>query len=196
MPKRICLGGSFNPIHHGHLLCARAAAEVVEAQTVVLVPTGQPPHKQGQLDLASAADRLQMCRLAIEGVAGFEVDDLEVRRNGPSYTLETVRELKRSGWDEVSWLIGADMLQLLPSWHEPAALLAETKFIIMARPGWTINFKAMGKGMESLHGQVVQVPQLHISATDIRRRVRAGLPIDFLTPAPVCRYIQQRKLYV
>ena len=196
MPKRICLGGSFNPIHHGHLLCARAAAETVEAQTVVLVPTGQPPHKQGQLDLASAADRLQMCRLAIEGVAGFEVEDLEVRRDGPSYTLETVRELKRSGWDEVSWLIGADMLQLLPSWHESAALLAETKFIIMARPGWTINFKAMGKGMESLHGQVVQVPQLHISATDIRRRVRAGLPIDFLTPAAVCRYIQQRKLYV
>jgi nicotinate-nucleotide adenylyltransferase len=194
--KRICLGGSFNPIHHAHLLCARAAAEAVGAETVVLVPGGQPPHKQGQLDLAAAADRLQMCRLAVEGVAGFEVEDLEIRREGPSFTLDTVRELKKRGWEEVPWLIGADMLQLLPTWHEPEALLAETRFVIMARPGWTINLKTLGKGMEVLRGQMVQVPQLHISATDIRRRVRAKLPIDFLTPPAVCRYIAERKLYV
>jgi nicotinate-nucleotide adenylyltransferase len=195
MRKRICLGGSFNPIHHAHLLCARAAAEAIGADTVVLIPTGVPPHKQSQQDLAAAADRLQMCRLAVEGAAGFEVDDLELRRAGPSYTLQTVRQLKQIGWDEVTWLIGADMVSLLPAWHEPEALLAETKFVIMARPGWSLDIESLGPKFQSLHGQVVQVPQLHISATDIRRRVGAGLPIDFLTPEKVCRYIQQRKLY-
>ena len=117
--KRICLGGSFNPIHHAHLLWRVRRQRRWARETVVLVPGGQPPHKQGQLDLAAAADRLQMCRLAVEGVAGFEVEDLEIRREGPSFTLDTVRELKKRGWDEVPWLIGADMLQLLPTWHEP-----------------------------------------------------------------------------
>ncbi|HEY1923372.1 MAG TPA: nicotinate-nicotinamide nucleotide adenylyltransferase, partial [Tepidisphaeraceae bacterium] len=119
MRKKLCFGGTFNPIHHGHLLCARAAAEASGVAGVVLFPAGTPPHKPGESDLAAARDRLEMCRLAIDGVAGFQIDEREYNRSGPSFTIDTARELRRDGWDEVTWLIGSDMLNFLPSWHEP-----------------------------------------------------------------------------
>src|SRR5262249_48827676 len=109
--KTPCLGGSFNPIHHGHLICARAVAETSGFERVLLIPTGQPPHKP-DFALADGSDRLEMCRLAIKneefGLSKsnvlFEVSDIELTRSGPSYTLDTVRELKKSGWPKVHWL--------------------------------------------------------------------------------------------
>ena len=112
MPDKICLGGSFNPIHHAHLLCARAAAEGVGAKNVVLIPTGQAPHKLQQNDTASREDRLAMCQLAIEGVGVSEIDPRETVRPGPSFTIQTIRELKQEGWDQDVWLIGADLLRI------------------------------------------------------------------------------------
>jgi len=105
---RICLGGTFNPIHYGHLITARAAAEAIGA-TVVLIPCFQPPHKPDTADLAPADDRMEMCRLAVSGIDGFEVDDIEIRRGGISYTIDTVRQLKLRGWPQVHWLIGMDL---------------------------------------------------------------------------------------
>ncbi len=195
MRKKICFGGTFNPIHHGHLLCARAAAEAAGADGVVLFPAGSPPHKPGRSDLAGSGDRLEMCRLATAGAGGFAIDERELRRSGPSYTIDTARELRRDGWDEVIWLIGSDMLNMLPRWHEPEALLAEVRFLIMARPGAKPAWSSLPLAFQKLQNNVVEVPQIEISATDIRRRVKANLPIDFLTPAAVCRYIADHRLY-
>src|SRR3954469_12040258 len=102
---RLWFGGSFNPIHHAHLICARAAAEARGMERVVLVPTYQPPHKLLTAEIAAAEDRLAMCHLAAAGSDLFEVSDVELERGGPSFTIDTVRELKRQGHPEVHWLI-------------------------------------------------------------------------------------------
>ena len=195
MREKICLGGSFNPIHHGHLVCARVAAEAVGAKTIVIFPAGVPPHKPAHPDLASSHDRLEMCRLAVAGIRGFEVDDRELRRTGPSYTIDTARQLRKEGWREVSWLIGADMLNILPTWHEAEALLREVRFIIMARPGFQFAWDSLPTPFQTLRDNVVSVPQFDISSTDIRSRVRTGLPIDFYCPPAVGRYIHDHRLY-
>jgi nicotinate-nucleotide adenylyltransferase len=193
--RKVCLGGSFNPIHHGHLLCARAAAEALGIKKVVLIPAAVSPHKIEDKSRAPAADRLEMCRLAIQGSPDFELDDREISRPGPSYTIDTVRQLRQAGWKEVIWLIGADLLSSLPKWHESDALLAEVRFVLMARPGWSFDVSALPPKFAALVQNVVEVPQIDIASTDIRRRVRLGLPIDFLTPPAVVRYIQDRGLY-
>lgn len=194
--RRLCFGGSFNPIHHGHLICARAVAEAGGFAKVLLIPSAQPPHKPFTGDLAAPADRLAMCRLAAMAQPDlFEVDDLELRRAGPSYTIQTVRELRARGWNQVDWLIGADMLRLLPQWHEPAALLREANLIIMARPGWSFDWASMPAAYRHLERQVRVAPLIEISATEIRRRAAAGMSIDYLTPPSVVEYIRCKGLY-
>src|SRR5687767_11595954 len=97
--RNLCFGGSFNPIHAGHLICGEAVAKAKDATRLVLIPSATSPHKMGHADMAPADDRLAMCQLAIVGNTLFEIDDLELRRAGPSYTIDTVRELKRTrGW--------------------------------------------------------------------------------------------------
>jgi nicotinate-nucleotide adenylyltransferase len=192
---KLCFGGSFNPIHFGHLICAQAAAERMGFESVVLIPSAQPPHKPGALDLAEPRHRVRMCELAVQGIAKFEVNDLETRRAGPSYTIDTVRGLARQGWGRVSWLIGADMLRNLPSWREPQALLREVDFVVIARAGWSFDWETLPSEFRMLRERVVETPVVEISATSIRQRVRSKLPIDFLTPEPVVRYIHHAGLY-
>jgi nicotinate-nucleotide adenylyltransferase len=200
--KTLCLGGSFNPVHHGHLICARWVAEIAGFERVLLIPGRQPPHKPNQSDLADAPHRLQMCRLAAEtdktparaGVI-FEVSEIELARSGPSYTIDTVRELRKSGWDQVNWLIGADMLNLLPKWHEAAALLREVNFVITRRPGVLIDWNSLPADFAVLQNNMVDAPLIEISSTQIRQRVRAGLSIDYLTPPAVVDYIRMHQLY-
>jgi nicotinate-nucleotide adenylyltransferase len=191
----LCFGGTFNPIHHGHLICARAIAEARGFDQVYLIPSAQPPHRQGQFDLASAQDRLTMCQLAVQETPFFDVSDVELRRTGPSYTLETARALRREGSDQVSWLIGTDTVSQLPSWHDPAALMREVKFVVMARPGWSFDWDSLEPPYRALRQNVVEGPMIAISATEVRRRVAAGLGIDFLVPPQVQRYILDRRLY-
>ena len=193
--KTLYFGGSFNPVHHGHLICARHAAERGGFDVVTLVPSATPPHKSTSKELAPAADRVHMCRLAAAGHAGFEVNDLETRRTGPSYTIDTARALAAETGTPVSWLIGADMVRTLPTWHEPDALLAEVDFVVLARPGWSFDWAAMPDNFRALQTKVIEAPLIEISATGIRQRVRAGLPIDFLTPKPVVDYIRSTGLY-
>jgi nicotinate-nucleotide adenylyltransferase len=192
---KLCFGGSFNPIHHGHLICARAVAEARGFERVVLVPSGQPPHKPDDPAIAKSVHRLEMCRLAISGDPLFEVDDLELARTGPSYTIDTVREYRRRGSEKVAWLIGADMLAILPQWHEPEALLAEAELLIMARPGWDFDWDRLPPSYQRLKSNMVEAPRLDISATDIRERVARELSIRYLTPAAVCDYIRAHALY-
>jgi nicotinate-nucleotide adenylyltransferase len=194
--QRLCFGGSFNPIHHGHLLCARAIAESAGFDRVVLIPSAQPPHKPITAELASPEDRLAMCRLAAASQPElFEVSDIELQRAGRSYTIDTVRILKQQGWDRVHWLIGADMLRLLPNWYQPEALLREVHFVVMARPGWAFDWSSLPAAYRELEKNVHAAPQIDISATEIRQRLASGRSIEFLTPPAVIEYIRKRRLY-
>lgn len=193
--KTLYFGGSFNPVHHGHLICARHAAERAGFDVVTLVPSATPPHKSTSIDLAPARDRVRMCQLAIDGQTAFEVNDLETQRTGPSYTIDTARALAGQAGDRVSWLLGADMLRTLPTWHDPEALRAEVDFVVLARPGWSIDWATMPEEFRALQTKVIEAPLIEISATEVRQRVRRGLPIDFLTPQPVVEYIRSAALY-
>lgn len=196
----LCFGGSFNPIHNGHLLCARAAVKYRGFNQVVVIPSAQPPHKPQDADLAPAKDRFAMARLACEfssdDLVKFVPNDIEIARSGPSYTIHTVRELRRIGWPEVWWLIGADMLNYLASWHQAEQLIHECNFLILARPGVELMWNALPQNFrERLEPNLVPAPLVDISATDIRRRVREGLPINDLTVPPVVEYIRANGLY-
>jgi nicotinate-nucleotide adenylyltransferase len=195
MLKTLCLGGSFNPIHHGHLICARAAAESSGFDRILLIPSSQPPHKPGNTELAPAAHRLAMTRAAVAGNTLFDIDGQEIARSGPSFTIDTVRTLKRDGMKRVNWLIGADLLPQLQTWHEPEALLEEADFWVMQRPGSEIDWASLAPPLRALRERLLVAPMIDISGTDIRRRVSRGQSIDFLTPGPVIAYIEEHKLY-
>ena len=192
---KLCFGGSFNPLHMGHLLVSRAVAEAGGYSKVVLIPSATPPHKPEAADLAGACHRLAMCQIVATCDPLFEVEDIELQRTGPSYTLETVRELKARGWPEVHWLIGADMVEILPQWHQVSELLREVHFVIAERPGHSIAWDRLPAEFHGLRAQVVKTPLLEISASDIRRRVREGKRIRYLVSAEVERYIADHKLY-
>lgn len=189
-------GGSFNPIHDGHLVCSRAVAERAGFEQVVLMPSGQAPHKPNAANMAEGRHRLVMCQLAVAGDPMFRVSDLEIARDGPSYTIDTVRRLKERCEEPIHWLIGADMLLYLQYWHEPEKLLREVNFVIMARPGWTLDWQLLPAEHRLLQQNVIETPLLDISSTDIRARVAAAKAIDYLTPPAVCRYIREQGLYL
>lgn len=191
----LCFGGSFNPIHYGHLRCATAVARTLGFSRILLIPSAQPPHKPNSPDLASAEHRLAMCRLAVADHPIFYVSDIETRRSGPSYTLYTVRELQASGINPIYWLIGADMLQILPAWHRPEELLREVHFIIMARPGRGFDWQSLPAEYQHLKSHVVEAPLIDISASEIRRRVREEESVKGLTPDSVISYIREYGLY-
>ena len=195
MDSTLCFGGSFNPIHNGHVICARAVAEQLDFDRVLLIPSAHPPHKLAAADLAPAADRLGMCLSVAADDPLFQVSDFEIRRGGPSYTIDTVRQLKDGGMKSVNWLIGADMMNYLPKWHEPLRLLEEVNFVVIARPGEEFAWSSLPDAFQALRAKVVEAPQVDVSATDIRRRVRAGEAIDSLVPSPVARYIEAHRLY-
>ena len=188
-------GGSFNPIHNGHLICARMAKEKLGFEKVVLVPSKSPPHKPENADLVAAEHRYEMCRIAVENEVDFEVNDLELHRTGPSFTIDTARQLRISGHDYIHWLIGADMVKILPHWHMPQQLLAEVHFHIMARPGWQFDFATLPWEFQFLKEHVVETPLIDISATEIRRRIRADLSTRYLIPDGVGEYIRRHELY-
>jgi nicotinate-nucleotide adenylyltransferase len=146
--------------------------------------------------MAEGCHRLKMCQLVSQNDAFFEVEDIELTRDGPSYTVDTALALKARGWAEVAWLIGADMVPFLPTWHRPAQLLQEVHFVIAQRPGHVIDWLALPPAYQSLRARVVTTPLLEISASDIRQRVRAGKSIRYLVPPEVERYVSEQRLYV
>jgi len=193
----LCFGGSFNPIHYGHLRTSEAVAARAGYERILLIPSAQPPHKPAAADLAAPVHRLVMCKLAAaERPDTFAVSDIEIQRAGPSYTIDTVRKLRSLGEKSVNWLIGADMLRILPTWHEAQNLLREVNFVVMARPGWEFDWDTLPAEFRELQSRVVEAPLIDISATEIRRRVKAGESIEGMTPEPVVKYIQDNRLYV
>jgi nicotinate-nucleotide adenylyltransferase len=161
-----------------------------------LIPAGQPWQKVTAGNIASAQQRLAMVEAAIDGADRFVVNPIEVARDGPSYTVDTAQQLLDRKLDpgaaNIDWLIGADTLTRLASWHDAARLFRLVNFLVMQRPGTIIDFDSLPDGCRATP---VSAPAIDISATDIRRRVAMDLPIDFLTPAPVVRYIAEQGLY-
>ena len=198
----VLFGGSFNPIHHGHLIIARAVAERLGAGRLVLVPSAAPPHKHGE-DLADVHDRLAMARRAVAGDPAFEVSDAEVRRSGPSYTYLTVEEFRRSLGADVPlyWLIGADTLPELHTWYRVRELTDLCRIVTAVRPGYEhpdlspLAHVFSKDCVRQLAEAVLPTPRIDISATDIRQRVRSGQSIRYLVPEPVREYIEQHGLY-
>lgn len=195
-------GGSFNPIHHGHLIVARAVAERLGVRRLVLIPSAAPPHKHGE-DLALAEHRLAMVRLAVADDPDFEVSDVEVRRSGPSYSFVTVEEFRRTAGPEVplSWVIGADTLPELHTWYRIREMAELCRIVTAVRPGYEhpdlspLARVLADDRIRQLTEAVLPTPRIDISATDIRQRVRAGKSIRYLVPEPVREYIEQQGLY-
>lgn len=197
MSLALYFGGSFNPPHFAHLNCAAAAAIGAQLSSVVLIPTGQSALKDLK-DLAPAADRLAMTRLAAETAKSpvpFHVDDREVLRAGTTFTIDTVRALNDEGVNPVNWLIGADQLLNLHRWQSFEELLRRAKFWVMARPGYQIDWSAVHPAIRTLRDNVVTVPQIDLSATEIRQRAKAGQPLTGLVPPAVEQYITEHRLY-
>lgn len=192
------MGGTFDPIHYGHLLAAEWAREEFRLQEVIFVPCGVPPHKPEGAE-ASAEDRYQMTLLATEPNPHFSASRREVEREGPSYSVETVlefREEKGKDW-EVFFITGVDAVRELLTWREPDRLLGLCQFIAVARPGFEARELEEKLGQERVKRiHLLPVGGVMVSSTEIRERVQRGLSLRYLTPEPACEYIVAHKLYV
>lgn len=191
----LCYGGSFNPIHHAHLLCAQAVAERQGYDKVLLIPSAVPPHRQTDPDMAVARDRLTMCHLAVDGHPLFDVSDVELKRDSPSYTLETAFSLQKQGLGAVHWLIGGDTVPRLHTWHRASELMEVVQFVVMHRPDAPIDWLKVDPMVRHLRQTVVPAPLIDISASEVRQRVRLGQSIRYHVPPSVAEYIATRNLY-
>jgi nicotinate-nucleotide adenylyltransferase len=203
MSERIGLfGGSFNPIHCGHLIVARAVAEQRSLSRVIFLPTAQPPHKPAG-DLAEGRHRLEMIRLAIAGETLFEMSDYDLIRTGPTYTLDTVRHFTSLLGPAVQlhWIIGYDSLAELRAWYRVWELVEMCTILTAARGGvdavpWDSLRSVLTEDQtERLRQGILRTPSVEISSTDIRGRVRRGLSIRYLVPDAVGAYIEKNHLY-
>jgi nicotinate-nucleotide adenylyltransferase len=192
------LGGTFNPPHLAHMVCASEARAQRSLERVLLVPTGVPPHKPMD-DEPGPMHRLEMCRLAVGKHRDWlQVSAIEINRDGPSYTVDTLREIHATHpGDELTFIVGGDMAWSLPAWHEPEAILELASVAVAERAGARREeVRARLAGMAGAHRiSYIDVPRLDISSSALRRRVREGRPIDYLVADAVADYIDQRRLY-
>ncbi len=194
------LGGTFNPPHLAHMVCASEARAQLALERVVLVPTGVPPHKPMEQE-PGPMHRLEMCRLAAGGHRDWlEVSAIEIERDGPSYTVDTLREIHASQpGDELTFIVGGDVAWSLPIWHEPEAILELARVAVAERAGARreeVRDRLAGMAGSAERISYIDVPRLDISSSALRRRVREGRPIDYLVADPVADYIEQRRLYL
>lgn len=205
----LLFGGSFDPLHHGHLIVSRAAAEQLDIPRVVLIPGGNPPHKS-ESKLAPAIDRLAMCRAAVARDPRFEVSDWEIEHSGPTYTLHTVEHFRAVYGDmtQLYWLIGRDSLHELHTWYRVADLARLCTFVTVGRPNGADSAPTTDAAMldrlaallpaaalADIRAHILTTPLVEISATDIRTRVATGDDIRYLVPPAVREYIAERGLY-
>ena len=192
------LGGTFNPPHLGHLVCAQEAHAQLDLDRVTWVPTNVPPHKALE-DEPGARVRLALCERAVAGDDRFEVSSLELDRGGPSFTVDTLRTLSdQAPEDELIFIAGGDMARSLPSWREPEQILSLATFAVAERAG--AGRRDIGDQLAALTGGSSEVrffamPRLDISSSDLRRRVAEGRPIRYLVPDAVAEEIEARGLY-
>ena len=186
------LGGSFDPIHFGHLLAAQDAYEQHRLDRLVIVPASQSPMKPGDMQ-STAADRLAMVRAATEWDTRIEVSDVELRRGGVSYTIDSARHFRAAyPGDELYWVIGGDQLPQLHLWKDIAELAKLVEFIFLERPGYPVRATPPVPGLR-LHrcdGHLIE-----ISSSELRRRVQLGLSLNYFCPQKVIAYIRDKGLY-
>lgn len=196
------LGGSFNPIHNGHLHVAQQVRERLALDKVILVPAGLPPHKPRDA-LADARHRYCMAIVACHNLRGLEVSDLEVRNSEVSYTIDTVRRLKElAGGDTLHLILGADAVAELHTWKDAETLVWEVQPALVARPGWSLELaitrleqQFRPETVERLLAAIVEIPAVPFSGTEVRRRLAAGQPVSGLVRWHVEQYIRQHGLY-
>jgi len=202
LEKIILFGGTFDPVHNGHIAVSLAAAEKIGASKVILIPARRSPHKH-QKPLAMDNDRIAMLKLAIAEDKIFEVSPIELNRGEPSYTIDTVRQLKQKfGKDrKFYWLIGVDMLSDLPRWHMAEELLGECNFSVMDRGGFEkpdfsfMTGKLSTQAIDKLQKNQIQTPLINISSTEIRKKLEAGKDVSDMINPEVLDYIKNHKLY-
>ncbi len=194
-------GGTFDPVHVGHLILAEQAREQVRLDEVWFVPAYRPPQKEGQT-VTRFEQRVEMLALAIAGNPAFRIDELEKERAGPSYTVETLAELhRRHPGTTFLLVIGGDSLADLPNWYDPRGIVAQAALAVMARPGVPLLSAAelrrrLGLPPDSPLGlELVQAPLIDVSSRDLRRRVAEGRSIRYCVPRAVEVYIHDKGLY-
>ncbi len=196
------IGGTFDPVHYGHLVIAEEVYAALDLAEMVFVPAGHPPHKPDSL-VAEARHRLAMLELAIAHNPHFSISRVDLERPGPSYTVETLRLLHQQ-WGEqtaIYFLIGWDSLEDLLTWHDPAGILQQLSYLVaVRRPGYNEESGYRDSLEARLPGikqrlLVVSAPQLEISSTDLRTRIAEGRPIKYQLPESVEQYIEQYRLY-
>ena len=194
-PRRLgVFGGTFDPPHVGHLALAECAREQLELERVVFVPAADPPHKQGRAK-TPFAQRLTMTRLAVRGHAGFSVSDLEARRPGPSYTVETLRAMRRRyPRHELVLLLGADSLADLPGWRDPKTIVGLAHIAVAPRPMRAERGRPRPRGLGARVTRI-DAPRLELSSSDLRARAKRGESLRYLVPDAVAAFVKRRGLY-
>jgi nicotinate-nucleotide adenylyltransferase len=192
------LGGTFNPPHLGHLICAQEAYLQLGLDRVTLIPARIPPHKPVE-DEPGPEHRLELCRLAVAGdEERFDVSDVELARTGPSYTVDTLEELHSRAPDhELFLIVGGDIAAGLPSWHRPERVLSLATLAVANRRGTsraTVD-DALGTLPGGQRARFFRMPRIGVSSTMLRDRVRAGQPIKYFAPDAVVSYIERHRLY-
>lgn len=194
------MGGSFDPIHMAHLVVAEASREALRLDKVLFVPTGRQPLKLNR-PVTPAEHRVAMVELAIQGNPRFALSRVDVDRQGPSYTAETIK-LLRDEWGGPNtldmWLImGADSLNTLPNWRDPAAIIAHCRLAVVRRPGSSVDIARIRTELPEIEDAAdwIDAPLIDISATDLRRRVQEGRSIRYRVPDAVRKYIKANGLY-
>jgi len=186
------MGGTFDPIHHGHLVAASEVAHIFALDEVIFVPTGQPYQKDNR-QVSAAEDRYLMTVIATASNPRFSVSRVDIDRPGPTYTIDTLRELRAANnpRDELYFITGADALAEILTWHDVDELFTLAHFVGCTRPGHRLS----GAGLPDDKVSLVEIPALAISSTECRARTEAGEPVWYLVPDGVVQYIAKRKLY-
>lgn len=191
------LGGTFDPVHNGHLALASAAYASLGLDTVLFVPAGRPWRKEDG-EITPAAHRLAMLRLAVEDDPRFGVTDIELRRSGPTYTADTIEVLAGERLDdELFFILGSDALTDLPNWHEPERIARHAWLAVASRAGENVDIAnaAMAAGIDPMRVCVFEMPALAVSSTEIRARLAAAHSLEGMVPAAVAEYIVEQGLY-
>jgi nicotinate-nucleotide adenylyltransferase len=191
-------GGTFDPIHYGHLVAAEEARAILGLERILIVPAGQPPHKVGR-PITPAEHRVAMVTCAIASNPAFILSRVDLDRPGPHYSVDMVARLRRElDPGEVYLIVGMDSLMDLPTWHEAERLMGLCYIVGVNRPGYTYDLAPLEKAVPGIsrHIQVLEAPQLEISSHELQDRIRRGLPIKYQVPEAVEDYIRQHKLYL
>lgn len=193
------LGGTFDPVHIGHLILAEEARDQLDLSVVYFVPAGDPPHKRDRR-LAPVAHRVRMAELAVAGNARFQVSRVDADRPGPHYTIDMVNIFKQQlpPGGELYFLMGYDSLAELPTWHKPQELVAACHLVVLTRHDVPLDWNYLESRLPGIRERVtlLDMPELEIASHQIQARVRAGRSIRYLVPEAVCAYVRENGLYL